>query len=113
MANLAQLLIALAGEGVKRYEAKTGLSGIGGILMPVIQENAQHYAGRIDLDPNAARLGIEAFKVFDAYRQSKQPQQSVESEPIVQQQQQQQQVVEPKHLKGAPVPGYVGRTGRR
>lgn len=113
MANLAQLLIALAGEGMKRYEAKTGLNGIGNILMPVIQENAQHYVGGVNLDPSAARLGIEAFKVFDAYRQGKQQQQPIEQTPVEQPIVQQVVPNVPKHIKGAPVPGYVGRTGRR
>ena len=81
MKNLADLLTSLGNAAMSRYEKHTGLNGIGEVINPLIQENAQRYAGNINLDPKGLELGIKAFSIFNQWMSNQASQAQVENTP--------------------------------
>lgn len=114
MKNLAELLSNLGGEAIKRYEAHTGLNGIGTVINPMVQEHAQRYVGGVKLNPNGLAPLLSLVSIVNQHwdRLKNPPAQVQQEQPT----QNQPMVEKPKlfpGMKGAPVPGFIGRQGRK
>lgn len=117
MKNLAELLSNLGGEAIKRYEAHTGLNGIGTVINPMVQEHAQRYVGGVKLDPNGLAPLIGLANIVSQHWDRLRNPPEVQQEQVRQSQAPMQPMAEKPKLfpgmKGAPVPGFIGRQGRR
>src|SRR5271165_2158256 len=102
MKNLSDLISQLGHEVIKRYEAHTGISGLGAVINPIVSETANDYLGKVKLDPNGLKAIIDIFGAVQPHwgRLTNNGETKVE-------QQQQQSLAQPRRpLPGEPI-GYV------